>query len=48
MESETVGVGDVKVDKAKFDTLLRAMLSTPPLPRTEVVTRKSKAKKRRP
>ncbi len=37
---------DVKVDKAKFDALLRAMLSTPPLPLSDVVTRKLKTKKR--
>lgn len=36
---------DVRVDKAKFDSLLRAMLSTPPLPKSEVKVGKPKPKK---
>ena len=37
---------DVKVDKAKFDALLRAMLSPPPLPKSEVKVGKRKPKKK--
>ena len=37
---------DVRVDKSKFDTLLRAMLSTPPLPSSEVKVAKPKPKKK--
>ncbi len=46
MENKSVATEGVKVDKGRFDALLRAMLSTPPLPLSEVVTRKPKAKKR--
>jgi hypothetical protein len=38
---------DVRVDKAKFDGLLRKMLSTPPLPKSEVKAGKRKPKKQR-
>jgi hypothetical protein len=37
---------DVKVDKGKFDALLGAMLSTPPLPKSEVKAGKRKPKKK--
>jgi hypothetical protein len=37
---------DVKVDKAKFDSLLGAMLSTPPLPKSEVKVGKRKPRKK--
>ena len=36
---------DIKVDKAKFDALLVAMLSTPPLPKSEVKVKNPKPKK---
>jgi len=36
---------DVRVDKAKFDSLLGAMLSTPPLPKSAVKVSKPKPKK---
>jgi len=36
--------GDVKVEKRKFDGLLKAMLSTPPLPKSEIETRKRRRK----
>ena len=36
---------DVKVDKSKFDALLKAMLSTAPLPRSEVRVKKRKPRK---
>ena len=35
---------DVKVDKNKFDTLLKKMLATPPLPKDGVKTPRSKKK----
>lgn len=35
---------DVRVDKSKFDALLGAMLSTPPLPSSEVRVAKPKPK----
>lgn len=38
---------DVKVDKSKFDALLNAMVSTPPLPKSEVKTGKRKSKKKK-
>ena len=38
---------DIKVDKAKFDALLGAMLPTPPLPKSEVKVAKPKPKKYR-
>jgi hypothetical protein len=37
---------DLTVNKNKFDTLLRTMLATPPLPKAEVKVRR-KAKKRK-
>jgi hypothetical protein len=36
---------DVKVDKNKFDALLGKMLNTPPLPKAEVKTPRTKRKK---
>ena len=36
---------DVKVDKVKFDGLLKAMLNTPPLPKSEVKVKNPKPKK---
>lgn len=36
---------DVKVDKSKFDALLERMLKTPPLPKDEVRTPRSKPKR---
>jgi hypothetical protein len=36
---------DVKVDKSKFDSLLKKMLATPPLPKDEVKTPRSHKKK---
>lgn len=36
----------IAVDKQKFDDLLKRMLETPPLPRTNVVTPRSKKRKR--
>jgi hypothetical protein len=38
---------DVKVDKDKFDALLNKMLSTPPLPSSEVRVANPKPKKPR-
>jgi len=38
---------DIKVDKSKFDSLLGKMLKTPPLPKGEVKTPRSKPKKRK-
>jgi hypothetical protein len=38
---------DVKVDKCKFDALLQKMLSTPPLPKSEVKVKKRKPKRPR-
>jgi len=35
---------DVTVDKSKFDSLLKKMLATPPLPKAEVKTPRSKPK----
>jgi hypothetical protein len=40
-----VGADDAKVDKSKFDALLKAMLSTAPLPRSEVRVKKRKPRK---
>ena len=40
-------VEDVKVNKDKFDSLLGVMLSTPPLPKSEVKVGKRKPKKSR-
>jgi len=37
----------MKVDKNKFDTLLRKMLETPPLPKSEVQVKHPKPKKRK-
>jgi hypothetical protein len=36
---------DVKVDKSKFDALLKTMFSTPPLPKSDVRVRKRKPRK---
>lgn len=38
---------DIAVDKTKFDALLRKMLATPPLPKSEVKVAKPKPKKRK-
>jgi hypothetical protein len=38
---------EIVVDKNKFDTLLRKMLDTPPLPKADVQVRKPKKKKRK-
>lgn len=38
---------DIKVDKSKFDTLLKKMLATPPLPKDDVTVAKPKPKKRK-
>jgi hypothetical protein len=38
-------VEDAKVDKVKFDSLLKAMLSTPPLPKSDVRVKKRKPRK---
>jgi len=35
----------ITVDKSKFDLLLKKMLDTPPLPRVEIVTKRTKKKK---
>jgi hypothetical protein len=41
------GGGDATVDKTKFDALLKRMLATPPLPKSEVKVEKPKPKKKR-
>ena len=38
---------EITVDKNKFDTLLRKMLDTPPLPKSEVKVAKPKPNKRK-
>lgn len=38
---------EVTIEKAKFDALLRKMLATPPLPKSEVKADKPKPKKKR-
>lgn len=38
---------EIKVDKSKFDTLLKKMLATPPLPKDDVKTPRSKSKKKK-
>jgi hypothetical protein len=38
---------EITVDKSKFDTLLRKMLATPPLPKSEVKVAKPKPNKRK-
>jgi hypothetical protein len=38
---------EITVDKEKFDTLLRRMLETPPLPKSEVKVAKPKPNKRK-
>jgi hypothetical protein len=38
---------DITADKAKFDALLKKMLATPPLPKSDVKVAKPKPKKRR-
>jgi hypothetical protein len=37
---------EITVDKSKFDTLLRKMLDTPPLPKSEVKVAKPKPKRK--
>jgi hypothetical protein len=37
---------DITADKERFNTLLKKMLQTPPLPKTEVKVEKPKPKKR--
>ena len=37
---------DARVDKSKFDALLKAMLSIPPLPKSEVRVGKPKPRKK--
>ena len=39
-------MAEIAIDKAKFDALLKKMLTTPPLPKAEIKT-KRKAKKRK-
>lgn len=39
---------EVTADKDKFDRLLRKMLATPPLPKSEVEVEKPKPKKKTP
>jgi hypothetical protein len=41
---------DIQIEKDKFDALLKVMVSTPPLPKSEVKVKKPKPKKsvRRP
>jgi hypothetical protein len=36
----------IQVDKAKFDLLLAKMIATPPLRKDEIVTKRSKPKKK--
>jgi hypothetical protein len=38
---------EITADKSKFDRLLRKMLSTPPLPKSEVKVANPKPKKRK-
>lgn len=38
---------EIMADKNKFDSLLRKMLDTPPLPKSEVKVEKPKPKKKR-
>jgi len=38
---------DLKVDKSKFDTLLKKMLATSPLPKDDVKTPRSKSKRKK-
>jgi len=38
---------EITVDKEKFDTLLRRMLDTPPLPKSEIKVAKPKPNKRK-
>jgi hypothetical protein len=38
---------DIVVNKPKFDRLLRKMLETPPLPKAEVRTPRSKKKRKK-
>ena len=40
-------VNEVAVNKEKFDKLLRKMLTTPPLPKSEVKVEKPKPKKKK-
>jgi len=35
---------EIVVEKSKFDTLLRKMLDTPPLPKADIRTPRSKSK----
>jgi hypothetical protein len=39
---------DVNVDKSKFDSLLKKMLETPPLPKDDVKTPRSRPKRKKP
>ena len=38
---------EITADKTKFDSLLRKMLETPPLPKSEVKTPRSKKKRKK-
>jgi hypothetical protein len=38
---------EIKVDKSKFDSLLRKMLAIPPLPKDDTQTPRAKPKKRK-
>lgn len=40
-------MSDIAISKEKFDKLLRKMLETPPLPKSEVKVEKPKPKKKR-
>ena len=40
-------MAEIAIDKEKFDNLLRKMLTTPPLPKSEVKVAKPKPKKKR-
>jgi hypothetical protein len=37
---------EIKVDKKKFDGLLRQMLNTPPLPKSDIPRKRKKKKKK--
>lgn len=38
---------EIAVEKSKFDRLLRKMLATPPLPKSEIKVKNPKPKKRK-
>ena len=40
-------MAEIAIDKEKFDNLLKKMLATPPLPKSEVKVAKPKPKKKR-